>query len=326
MEMVPRSNDIDRQAAEWAARTDGETLSTERQSAFEAWLAADVRHVGAYAKATAVLAQVERSRAVGMQFEVMRRQPSLLPVRRRIVLMGGIAATLAAVGVLGDVGWNMMRNDVYATSIGETQVVPLSDGSIVTLNTDTKVIVHYTDNRRMIRLVRGEALFDVAKNKARPFIVEAGDTQLRAVGTSFSVSVLETQPVQVLVREGVIEFERQGVHPAAPVRVAADFRASAWLDGPIAIVAVPAAMVERALAWKMGRISFDDQSLAVAAREFARYSSTKIVITDPAVANRTVTGLFVSNDPVGFARAVALSLNLGVEIGDNEVRLTRKKE
>ncbi len=326
MTRTPPINDIDRQAAEWAAETDGEGFSAERRAALDAWLAADIRHVGAYAKATAVLAHVERSRAIGLQFDVLRRRATSLPSRRQLILTGSIAASLAVLGVTADFGWKYLHEGVYSTNIGETEVVPLSDGSVITLNTDSKVVVRYTKTRRVVTLVRGEALFDVAKNKEKPFIVEAHDTQLRAVGTSFAVRLLPNQPVQVLVREGVVEIRHPGVPVAAPVLVRANSRAMASSDSPIAVVAVAPAEVARDLAWRVGRISFDDETLAAAARDFARYSNARIVIEDPAVANRTVTGLYVSNDPIGFARAVAVSLDLQAEVRDNEVRLTRKKK
>ncbi len=152
----------------------------------------------------------------------------------------------------------------------------------------------------------------------------ARDGHARAVGTSFAVRLLADQPMQVLVREGVVELTRPAVPVAAPVLVYANRRAVIPENAPIVSAEETPATVVRDLAWKDGRISFEDQTLASASREFARYSNTRIVIDDPAVANRTVTGFFVSNDPVGFARAVAISLNLNVEVGQNEVRLLRK--
>lgn len=77
------------------------------------------------------------------------------------------------------------------------------------------------------------------------------------------------------------------------------------------------------LSWRVGRLSFEDEPLCDAAKSFARYSDVRIEIDDPAVANQTVTGLFVSNDPMGFSKAVALSLGLHVEIRGDEVKLSR---
>jgi len=241
---------------------------------------------------------------------------------RRTALIGSMAAglTLSAGGMFWL--WRLLRQESYSTRIGETKEIVLSDGSLVTLNTNSRLLVHYSKTRRQIQLLQGEALFDVAKNKKRPFIVTAGDTQVRAVGTSFTVKLLPEQPVQVLVREGVVEINRPHVPQAPAVQLAANTMAVAPPEAPISTEAVPHIQVTRDLAWREGRIAFDNQTLANAAREFERYSDVQIRVP-PELEDQTITGLFVSNDPVGFARAAAISLNLHVEVASNEVRLSR---
>jgi transmembrane sensor len=133
--------------------------------------------------------------------------------------------------------------------------------------------------------------------------------------------MLPEDPVEVLVREGVVEIKRPAIPVAAPVVVRIDEKATAPADAPIVVTPERPDNMARDLAWKAGRIAFEDTSLASVAREFARYSQTRIIIDDPAVARRTVTGLFVSNDPVGFAKGVALSFHLKAEVGQDEVRL-----
>jgi len=196
----------------------------------------------------------------------------------------------------------------------------LADRSVVTLNTDTKIKVRFTEELREISLLQGEALFDVAKNKKRPFIVSAGDTQIRAVGTSFTVSMLPEKPVEVLVKEGVVELRRAGDTAAIPVRASANIQATAPIDAPIVTVALPEEKLVRNLAWQGGQIALDNQSLEDAASEFARYSKVRIVV-DPVVSEKTITGLFAANDPVGFAKAAAGVLKLQVEVRGSEVRI-----
>jgi transmembrane sensor len=177
--------------------------------------------------------------------------------------------------------------------------VVLADGSVVFLNTNTKIRVRFTDKLRDIALLQGEAQFDVAKNKTRPFIVSAGDTRVRAVGTSFTVTVLPKRPIQVLVKEGVVELQRANATTAIPVRASANVQAIAPEGAPIVTLAVP------------------EQEMV---HEFARYSEVRIVV-DPAVSDRTITGLFASNDPVAFAKAAAAVLKLNVEVRGDEVRI-----
>ena len=317
------AQEIEEAAAQWAARLDRAPLTAEDERALEAWLVGDVRCAGAFAKARAVALHTERARALGPQFDAAAFAPQTVfkpqvvaPPTRRIAF-GAIAAVLAGVVVSGAI-WSQMRAQVYATRIGQVQVAPLEDGSVVTLNTASEIEVNYSETRREIELVSGEALFDVAKNAARPFIVNAGDTQVRAVGTSFSVRRLEGRPIEVLVSEGVVEV----THDGNVRRVAANVRAVTAARA-VEVAAIAPAKVERQLAWRDGRLVFEGETLREAAREFERYSDTRIVIADPELAGRTITGLYVPTDPVGFARAVGKAMNLKVAVSEGEVRLSR---
>jgi transmembrane sensor len=316
------NQEIDRQAADWAVKRDLGVLSPEAQAEFEAWLAADIRHLGAYGRAEAVLGRLDRVQSGAIE-QVRAFVPASRPVRRRVVLTGSIAAGLAVFGVFGAALWKYSREQTFTTGLGQVREIPLSDGSLVVLNTNSKVIVRFTPERRDVHLVQGEALFDVAKNKKRPFIVAAGDMRVRAVGTAFTVSMLPRRPVQVLVKEGVVELNRSGPAKGPPVRVKAYTQALAPADAPIVAAGVAQSQLERTLAWQFGRLAFDNETLEDAAGEFARYSDVRIVV-DQDVAQRTVTGLFVSNDPIGFAKAVAAVLKLHVEVNEREVKLSGK--
>ncbi len=310
------SAEIDDLAAEWAAKLDHRALSAEEETALGAWLDADPRHLGAFAKARAVAVHSQRAAALGRGFAAGQIDTG----RRRFLAFGAAAA--ASVAVAGTMTWRWLRWDNFVTQIGETRIVPLVDGSVITLNTDSLVSVRYSGTSRQIRLLRGQALFDVAKDAARPFTVEAGDTSVRAVGTSFSVSRLDDRPVEVLVREGVVEIKRED-DSGPPVRAAANTRAVVEHHAAVVPAAVDAATISRETAWQIGRISFEGETLSQAAGEFARYSEIRIVIEDPEIGAHTVTGLFVSNDPVGFAKAIALSLNLKAEVSETAVRLSK---
>lgn len=317
--MASVNQEIDSRAAEWATKRNLGVLTPEENAVFEAWLAADIRHLGAYGRAEAVLARLERIPGSAISDMRAAEIPTVW-TRRRVVLSGGIAASIAAAFIGGAALWQNNQNETFATGIGQVREVVLADGSIVTLNTNSSVTVRYTKERRDIHLVRGEALFDVAKNKHRPFVVFAGDMQVRAVGTSFTVSMLPQRPIQVLVKEGVVELASVSAPKSTPVRVSANTQALATHDVPIVAASVPKAKIERDTAWRFGRIAFDNQTLRDAALEFSRYSDVHIVV-DSSAANRTVTGLFVANDPVGFAKAAASVLKLQIAVSDREVRL-----
>jgi transmembrane sensor len=319
--MALRNQEIDRIAADWVTRRDLGALSSEEEAAFQDWLSADARHLGAYGRAEAVLLRLERLNVTALDELPADSSDQSGWNRRRLMLAGGTAAGIAA-----GVGLALYRLEsgperkTYSTAIGQIQEVVLADGSIVLLNTNTKIVVRFTDKLRDIALLQGEAQFDVVKNKMRPFIVSAGGTRVRAVGTSFTVTVLPNRPIQVLVKEGVVELRRADAATAIPVRASANIQAIAPEDAPIVTVAVPEQKLVRDLAWQHGRIALDNQSLEDAADEFARYSEVHIVV-DPAVSDRTNTGLFASNDPVAFAKAAAAVLKLKVEVRGDEVRI-----
>jgi len=326
--MVRRNpKEIERIAAEWLARRGGD-LSSQEEVAFREWLAADPRHLGAYARAEALMAHLERAGAAGadaLRLEAEAPEPSMIARwgvdRRRFIWGGSMIAGLAA--AMGAVVWlpRLMRES-YSTILGETREVVLSDGSMLTLNTASKVLVDYSKQERRIVLMAGEALFDVAKNRQRPFLVVAGDTQVRALGTSFTVKLLPREPVRVLVQEGQVEVKRPKVPEAAPVKLSANTIAVAPSQAPISTEKLTSAQVSRDLAWREGRIAFDNETLAEAARAFSRYSDIRILVSAD-VENQTVTGLFVANDPVGFAKAAALSLGLRTEIDNRGIRLDK---
>lgn len=359
--------EIDRQAAEWAAKLAGGNLPPGEREAFESWRDADIRHLGALARSQAILLRLDRLRAVGADAlraaipklpspladapadDLSVSCPQMLPdstiaigaeaatadvpdspsammhrnwTRRRVVLTGSVAASVAAIGIVGvKLSNDRLRRD-FATGVGETRTVDLADGSVVTLNTNSKMFVSFSEKERTIRLSQGEALFKVAKNKKRPFIVIAGNTQVRAVGTSFTVRLLPERPVQVLVQEGIVEVVRRDAPHAKPVRAIAETQTLVPPAAPIVVQAVPHPEVARKLAWRYGRIAFENETLADAAQEFGRYSNTRIVV-DPAVGKQTITGLFAANDPVGFSKVVASVLDLHIVVESDKVRIVR---
>jgi len=314
---------IDAEAAQWAARIDRGPLEPAQERTFHIWLNEDMRCAGAYARMRALSLASERARALGPDFDPSAFAPRPVMARRTMLQLGGALAASALIAVTGT--WVGLRNrGRFSTGKGATKVIALKDGSVVTLNTASEIQVNYSDALRAVELIRGEALFDVARNKAQPFVVAAGDTNVRVVGTSFTVRHLDATPVQVLVREGTVEVFKPEVD-SAPVRITANSMAVAAADGgsSIAAMAVPAAQMHRQLAWQNGQLAFEGETLAQAAQEFSRYSDTRIVIDDPALAREEIAGLFKATDPVGFAQTIAISLNAHATVGEGEVRLTR---
>jgi transmembrane sensor len=195
----------------------------------------------------------------------------------------------------------------------------LPDGSTVTLNTASRIVVDFKPAARTVKLAEGEALFSVHHDPARPFVVEAGAVSVRAARAEFSIRRREGREVEVMVCDGFVDLLREG---RVVQRISAGRVVSAAPAKTLATQAVTPDEVGRRLAWREGMVAFHGETLAQAADEFARYADERIVIDDPMVARRTVVGLFVANDPINFAQAVAGSFGLRAERVPGGVRLT----
>ena len=292
------SAEIGEQAAEWAARLDAGP-SGDDQRRLDVWLSGDRRRRGALLRAQAGLVLLVASEHA---IESAGYRPVSRPDRRR--LFAGMGAAAAAMGALTLIPVLSRRR--YRTDVGEIRRVPLEDGSLAAINTDTELDVAFHSKQRAVRLDRGEAWFQVAKNPARPFVVTAGAVRVQAVGTAFSVR-RRAMGVEVLVTEGVVEVSsgKAGV----PTRVSAGNQIFVSDAGQPAKPLHRPLEMDRALAWRDGQIALDGDTVAAAVIEFNRYNTRKIVITDPRLEGRRIVGWFHTNEPESFARAVALSEN-----------------
>jgi transmembrane sensor len=308
------AKEIDAQAALWAVRLENGPLPQQQQAELDAWLSGDARRLGALTRLRAFAAYSERLKALGVDGAPVTRGLS----RRQWLIGGGLAAGFGAAAL--SVGALSSRGQLYRTQKGQMRVIALQDGSLLNLNTQSRARVHYTASHRHVRLEDGEAFFEVAKSPERPFVVQAGGAEITATGTSFSVRRLTGEPLRIAVREGVVRLGGS----APDTRLAADVEASVLPGHPaqVRVAALAPAQIEAALAWREGKIAFHGETLASAAAQFLRYSDIAIVIDDDAIAADTVTGLYQANDPVGFAKAVALSYGLRASVSDGQVRLS----
>ncbi|MGC6329431.1 FecR family protein [Rhizorhabdus sp. FW153] len=321
------SSEIDDHAAQWAARVDRSPLSSEEQRNLEIWLAGDSRRVGAYAMARAALVRVDAARALGADYDpeqfiagaAQNDNGAGWLSRRRLL---GMSASVLAVAGAGLVGMNLLGGRRYSTTTGGMLRVSLEDGSIVNLNTESTLEVRFDGQQRTVFLRAGEALFEVARDRARPFVVMAGETGVRAVGTSFTVRREADKRVAVVVSEGEVEVTQRGIDVPA-VRLTENMMAQADPEAvvPIETSTIDQGAVARRLFWREGKIGFSDTTLGEASAEFARYSDIRIVIPETQVAEQRVTGLFTATDPAGFADAAAASLGLKVQHSGNIIRI-----
>ncbi len=226
--------------------------------------------------------------------------------------MRALAAVLvvACLGVGGYFGF-LPQHDGYMTAIGQRQMLRLSDGTQVELNTDTLLRTKMTANRRTVILVRGEAFFDVVHDAKRPFVVLVGDRRIVDVGTKFSVR-RDSDHIRVLVSEGRVTVDIPGEkHPGLPVVAKANEVVIAKTDETLVVPKNQQTVVDD-LSWRRGVLVFNQQTLADAAAQFNRYSTKQIVVKGDA-RNLRIGGSFRANNIEGFAQLVSEGFELKVE-------------
>ena len=311
---------IAEQAAQWwvVFHTEGATREEHRE--FGEWVARSPERVEAYLR-MARLEQVLKSpglrwpttpaeeliraaKAHRQVVEMSRQRAPLTEKPRRSTMRLGMrfALGMAAALVLSvGVAWFVqMRPQQYATQFGEQHSFALEDGSRVTLNTASKIEVRMYKHHRIVDLLEGEALFEVAHDATRPFDVRAGDSVLRAVGTQFDVDMRPSRTT-VTVVEGRVALLPEGRHvsPDAklPILGVAD-RLVINRTGPLLMH--QGTNVAAAIAWTQRQLVFEHRPLGEVAEELNRYNRGRILIDDAQLRKQEITGTFQSNDTASF--------------------------
>lgn len=224
----------------------------------------------------------------------------------------------------------------YQTGIGERRLAVLTDGSKLSLDAGTRVLVSMRGNLRQLTLLSGRARFDVAKDASRPFIVYAADRAILALGTSFSVELVDHKVRVVLVegRVSVVDKVSVGSSPDDVDRIASLVRASRIVapgeelvtsaSGAAIAERVAAVDVARSLSWESGQVLFDDTDLVTAAARVNRYSKTQVLLGDFAATHGKVSGVFTQGDAESFAEAAAVLNDLTIVRSSDNLRLVSR--
>jgi len=335
----PRSAEDKRardEAAAWYGKLSGQRVSNAEVAAFFAWREnslndAAYTRIEALTTGVRALADDPRLQAIA---ETAARRPRGVGDRLRNLGQGsrvrtaGFGAALAAAMVIGAVLISQAGQQTYRTQIGERRAISLADGSTVELNTNSQVRVRLSKSQRSLILDKGQAMFAVAHDARRPFIVTAGDTAVRAIGTRFEVYRADGA-VRVTLAEGRVQvsqsskMDKQDSARTAPVILTAGQR----LDVVRAAPARPTTIdVAAATGWTNGRLTFKDVRLAEAVAEVNRYSRRQVVLGPGAPADQRVNGEFDAGDTETFARGMAALLDLKtVARPDGGVELTAER-
>ena len=328
---MPDREKIRIEAGEWVARKDVRSLSAEEAAAFQAWFERSPIHAEEFARISEAWADCDLLDELNYVEHIEEIQPAIKSVKvwRRRPILSAMAASVAVMfcGVLYLMFMERapLQSVSIETAVGEQETFVLVDGSKVTLNTDTAVEVDYSREGRDIRLLRGEAHFDVAESKKRPFSVYADGQIVRAVGTAFTVYLDDDQTVEVTVSEGFVALlaVQQDVRPTP------DQGADAPSDLLIELtvgerVLIRESRVEqheelavselnRKLSWRKGLVSFSGMRLEEAISEIGRYSDYEIDIHDPSLNEIPVGGYFKVGEVESFLRALETAFDVEVE-------------
>lgn len=331
------SDSVNDRAAEWAVEAALGELSPASRAELEAWLAADVRHRGAFIRARAWLRATEnavvKAHSTPVQLAPISDNDnadgtnaatscprSISGWGQRIVASGAaLAACLVAAAMIGMPAFRQPDRAVTE------KVVHFKDGSTASLGRGAKIEVALSHNIRRVTLLSGTATFTVAKDRARPFVVRSGDVYAEATGTVYAVSRVGPTGGTVKVVEGSVLVWAQDVRDQAVLLQAGG---SLTLDpGPRSLPSSSlsgAPRVPRQPPPELAQISLDNVPVAAAVVRFNRVNSTKIVLADAALGEIRIIGLYRANDPERFAQAVAAISNGQVEHRAGEIVIKLK--
>jgi transmembrane sensor len=319
--------EIDEEAAVWIWRMDSAAVAAADRQAFEAWLRQDPRHRRAAAELSTVWGALDGLAEAKRDEKIATFTNTAKPARPGHPQRWWFAAAAMAAAVVGGAIWLQQGSErqTLATAVGQQRTVTLTDGSIVALNTNTIVETDLRRRTREIYLRKGEAHFQVAHDRSRPFLVHAGDAVVRAVGTAFEVHVLADQHVDVVVNEGRVEVQAappapSPEHPGAAVRPAAAATVRALNAGErlstashdYVVTPITAQQLSSELAWREGAIIFDGEPLSEAIAEIERYTDARIIVSDPQIAAMRVGGRFRTGDVQEFFDALQTALPVSI--------------
>lgn len=358
------------EACEWFVECRSGALDYAARRKFDRWLRTSPEHLSAYLEIAAIwnegaaldpqhewdaekliaAAKADGSNVIRLSWAAapIKSAPSSARPWKSYAIAASIAIIALAIGALA---WSVLLSvPTYTTSIGEQRSIVLADGSTVELNSRSKIKVRYSPRERTIELAEGQALFRVAKDGARPFVVVSDGTRVRAVGTQFDVYKKRDGTV-VTVVEGTVailtsaakpKFELMDVDPAAVSRAPPpleieDSSAERSGEGPgiylsageqatVTRATIQAALhpnIASAIAWRQRQLVFESASLAEVAEEFNRYNQRRLVVRDANLFDFHISGVFSSTDPTSLIRFLRERPGVQVIERESEIEVRR---
>ena len=329
------------EASDWMAKMD-KGLSDEDAAALSTWMSTDPRNK----KQLLAMAQMwDKMDALARLSEVFPYELGAAPhpvqqVNRRfamaasfiVIFVVGIAGVLLNQPSDSSLAEPASGRTTYETAIGGTSTIELADGSVITLNTNSRATVGFSVQQRIVRLERGELHIDVAHDPTRLLSVVAAGRVVQAVGTSFSVRIDDSQRVEVLVADGRVQIGVRepgtaDTDPSGPAKETANKLLISQAErvvlnsGKEAVEVLAPEEIEVQLSWRSGNLIFRGESLATAVSEVGRYTSVEFVIKDEELRRVRVAGLFKTGDVSGFLSSLEANFDILYERTDDQTVL-----
>lgn len=313
--------EIDAKAADFLIRrADRGNWTGEDEAAFDNWLSQSLAHKAAYWRLESIWDRADRLHALkSLKAQAKREAPP-----RRALSFSIAAAVVAVIALSASAGFLMLQGGAktYATQVGGRELIKLSDGSQIELNTDTVLRTNFAGGQRQVELVKGEALFRIKHDPAHPFTVMAEGQRVTDLGTEFAIRE-EGKRVKVALLEGRARISPAPANGASKSAVLTPGDEAVATAHGLSIVHQSQEQLESDLSWRRGVLVFHHATLEQVAKEYNRYNRQKIVIADSEAGARVINATLPATDVGAFARMAQNFLGLTVEYRDDAVVISR---
>lgn len=340
---------VQEQACQWISRIDRGLTDSERES-LQHWMSLSEANKNALFEMAALWDDLSVMHELGALFPLAEKSQGQPKTQKRSWYFA-TAASVACVFALATAwiagSWTGIasspleqniaatQDTVYETGVGQQKTINLEDGSLLSLNTGSRVIVEFSETQRLINITQGEAHFEVAGDATRPFIVSAGQNKVTAIGTAFNVQLLENQRFELLVTEGKVLVSE--ISQPTPENISQlktdDFSAlgTIMVSGDTGVFkgfeseqrdSLSLDQVQRNLSWQQGMLVFQGEPLAEALAEMSRYTDSQFEIIDDDLKALRVAGYFKVGDTEGLLYALKNNFQIQHTQTENVIQLS----
>lgn len=303
------------EAARWFVRLQEPAVDIEAHRQFETWLAEHPQHRNEFELLqglwkAADLVPSARLRALCEEAPVRSKRRPIL----RYAVAASVVAVALGLGLFSGLNQSSTYTADFSTGLGERRQVALPDGSVVDLDSRSRIQVRFEKNRRGVELTEGEAMFSVQRDTSRPFVVESGSGKVTVTGTRFDVrhGSVETR---VVVEQGTVRVQGRSAADNDFVSLTAGMGSHVDAQGKV----VPAYAVNPAevTAWRSGKLVFNNASLTDVAEQVSRYRDKPLKVGSAAVGNLRLTSVFKSDNTDALLKALPNILPVAVRTLDD---------